>query len=131
MNILPGMALGVQRLAPIRYKHYGIYAGEFRGLQCVIHYSDKLGGGEGRIPVTALCATDSAHLAYVGRGEIRLVSHAPSGCWHAQTERSHFLHRRCVRPYSSWRHAGEVDAPQRPCRAGVGRRKEEKLMSGV
>jgi uncharacterized protein YyaL (SSP411 family) len=45
------MALGVRR--PV-YRHYGIYAGKFRDLQCVIHYSDnKYSGGKGRIELAS------------------------------------------------------------------------------
>ena len=49
-QLLPGMALGVQRLT---YKHFGIYAGAFEGRELVIHYNDKIKGGNGEVELTS------------------------------------------------------------------------------
>lgn len=49
-QVVPGMAIGVQRLA---YKHFGIYAGEFEGKKLIIHYNDKIKGGNGEIEITS------------------------------------------------------------------------------
>ena len=47
-QLVPGMVLGVQRLA---YKHFGIYVDKFEGKQILIYYNDNIKGGSGEVEI--------------------------------------------------------------------------------